>query len=120
MHSHLDALQAMRPLICYKVRMIPIASRNKLRFTSLLGPIFKNFGRPNGLPNSIFEAFFSTLVFIAFEHPIWVDFSRVRTRKIAIFFKKNNDFYKIGFFDKDPKNIEFSLHFRRPERRKFQ
>ena len=41
------------PLICDKVGMIPIASRNKLRFTSLLGLVFKDFGRPN----SVFEFF---------------------------------------------------------------
>ena len=109
-----------RPLTSDELRVVSIASQNKLRFTSLLGPIFKDFGRPNGFPNSIFEAFFSMLFFIAFEHPILVDFSRLRTRKIVIFPRENNDFCKIGVFDKDPKNIEFSLHFRRPERRKFQ
>ena len=70
--------------------MSSIASQNKLRFTLLLGPIFKDFGRPNGFPNSIFEAFFSMLFFIAFEHPILVDFSRLRTRKIAIFRRENH------------------------------
>ena len=44
------------------------------------------------------------------------DFGRLKTRKIAIFLRKNNDFYKIGFVDKYPKNNEFSLHFRRPKR----
>ena len=63
-----------RPLISDEVRVISIASLNKLRFTSLLGPIFKDFGRPNGFPNSIFEAFFSMLFFNAFEHRILVDF----------------------------------------------
>ena len=49
-----------RPLTCAEVRVSPIASRNKLRVTSLLGPIFKDFGSPkfNGLPSSIFQVFF--------------------------------------------------------------
>ena len=86
------------PLISDDLREISIASQNKLRFTSLLGPIFKDFGRPNGFPNSIFEVFFSTLFFIAFEHPILVVFSRLRTRKIVISLKENNDFSKIWVF----------------------
>ena len=73
------------PLLCDEFRVRSIASLNKLRFTSLWGPIFKDFGRPNGFPNSIFEAFFSMLFFIAFEHPILVDFSRLRIRKLMIF-----------------------------------
>ena len=87
------------PLVCDELRVISIASQNKLRFTSLLGLIFKDFGKPNGFPNSIFEAFFSMLFFIAFEHPILVDFSRLRTRKIVISQRKNNDFCKICVFD---------------------
>ena len=101
------------PLICDDLRVVSIASRNKLRFTSLLGPIC-----PNGLPNSIFEAFFSTLFFIAFEHPILVDFSSLRTRKIAILHRENNDFCKIGVFDKSTKIARFCLRFQRPKRRK--
>ena len=72
------------PLPCGEFREIPIASPNKLRFTSLLGPIFKDFGSPNGVSNSIFQAFFSTLFFNAFEHPILMDFWRLWIRKIAI------------------------------------
>ena len=74
-----------RLLLSDEIRVISIASRNKLRFTSPLGLIFKDFGGPNGLPNSVFEAFLLTLSFTAFEHPILVDFWRLRTRKIAIF-----------------------------------
>ena len=33
------------PLICDEFRVRSIASRDKFRFTSLLGPIFKDFGR---------------------------------------------------------------------------
>ena len=98
--------------------MRSIASLNKLCFTSLLGPIFKDFGRPNGFPNSIFEVFFSMLFFIAFEHPILVDFSSLRTRKIAILPRGNNDFCKIGVFDKNTNMARFCLRFQRPKRRK--
>ena len=65
------------PLTCGEVGEISIASRNKLRFTSLWGSIFKDFGSPNGVSNSIFQAFFSTLFFNAFEHPIMMDFWRL-------------------------------------------
>ena len=51
------------PLTSAEAREIPIASRNKLRFTSLWGPIFKDFGKPNGLPNSIFQALFFDVSF---------------------------------------------------------
>ena len=77
------------PLTCDEVRVISIASLNKLRFTSLWGNILKGFGKPNGFPNSIFEAFSSMLFFIAFEHPILVDFLRLPTRKIVIIFTKS-------------------------------
>ena len=52
------------PLTSDEFRMIPIASRNKLRFTSLLGSIFKDFGSPNGFPNSVFKVLFSRRIFL--------------------------------------------------------
>ncbi len=106
------------PLISDELRESSIASRNKLCFTSLWGPIFKDFGRPNGFPNSIFEAFFSMLFFIAFEHPILVDFSRLRTRKIVIFPYESNDFRKNCVFDKSALIARFCLRFRTPKQRK--
>ena len=75
-------------------------------------------GSPNGFPNSIFEAFFSMLFFIAFEHPILVDFSRLRTRKIMIFPGENNNFCKNCVLDKNAQIARFCLRFRRPKRRK--
>ena len=106
------------PLVCDDLRVRSIASLNKLRFTSLWGPIFKDFGRPNGFPNSIFEAFSSMLFFIAFEHPILVDFSRLRTRKIVSSPKENNDFCKICVFDKNTQIARFCFRFQKPKRRK--
>ena len=91
--------------------MVLIASLNKLRFTSLWGPIFKDFGKPNGFPNSIFEAFFSMLFSIAFEHPILVDFSRLRTRKIMMLARDNHDFYKNCVFEKVRKLLDFAFVF---------
>ena len=106
------------PLISDDLREISIASQNKLRFTSLLGPIFKDFATPNGLPNSIFEAFCSMLFFIAFGHPILADFLRLQTKKIVIFSKENNDFCKICVFDKNTQIARFCLRFWTPKRRK--
>ena len=108
------------PLPCDDFRASSIASRNKLRLTSLFGAILVVLGGPNRCPNSILEPFFSMSFSKAFWHRNFIDFWKLETRKIAIFLKENNDFHKISFFDKDPKNIEFSLHFRKPERRKFQ
>ena len=108
------------PLVCDDFRVSCIASPSRLRLTSLLGPIFEDFGGPNGPQKSMFEPFFSMWFSKTFLHRNLVDFWRLQTRKIAIFLRKNNDFYKISFFDKDPKNIQFSFHFRRPKRRKFQ
>ena len=106
------------PLIRDEFRVSPIASRNKLRFTSLFGSIFKDFGSPNGSQIQFSRLFFSMLFFNAFEHPSLVDFWRLRTRKIAIFPLENNDFCKIGVFDKNTKVARFCLRFRRPKPRK--
>ena len=54
------------PLTSDDLRVGSIASRNKLRFTSLLKPIFQDFGGPNGLPNLIFEAFLFDVIFHCF------------------------------------------------------
>ena len=108
------------PMTFDDLRAVCIASRNKLRLTSLFGAILMVLGNPNRCPNSILEPFFSMSFSKAFWHRNFIDFWKLETRKIAIFLKENNDFHKISFFDKDPKNIEFSFHFRRPERRKFQ
>ena len=88
--------------------MVSIASQNELRFTSLLGLVFKDSGRPNGFPNSVFEVFCLMLFFIAFEHPILVDFWRLRTRKIVIFPQENNDF---AFSIKVRKLLDFAFVF---------
>ena len=107
-----------RPLTSDELCEIPIASRNKLRFTSLLGPIFKDFGRPNGSQIQFSRLFFSTLFFNAFEHPSLVDFWKLQIRKIAIFPRENNDFCKMGVFDKSTKVARSCLRFRRPKPRK--
>ena len=108
------------PLICDDFRVGSIASRNRLRLASLFGAILVVLGNQNRCPNSILEPFFSMSFSKAFWHRNLVDFWRLKTRKIAIFFWKNNDFHKISFFDTDPKNKAFSFHFRKPKRRKFQ
>ena len=40
-------------------------------------------------------------------HRFLLDFWRLKTLKIAIFLKENNDFYKIGVFKKDPPKARF-------------
>ena len=92
-----------RPLISAAVREMSIASRNKLRFTSLLGPIFMDFGNPNGIPNLFARLFFSALFFNAFEHRILMDFWKLRIRKITIFPGENYDFCKMGVLDQGAK-----------------
>ena len=95
------------PLRCDDSRVICIASRNRLRLTSLLGPIFEEFGGPNGPQNSMFKDFFSMLFWNAFSYRILIDFWKLRTRKIAILLKENNDFCKIGVFNKGTKQYGF-------------
>ena len=107
-----------RPFISDEVRVISIASLKKLRFTLVLEPIFKDFGKPNGFPNSIFEAFFLMLFFTAFEHPILVGFSRLRTREVVISPKENDYFSKQCVFDKNAQMARFCLRFRKPKQRK--
>ena len=58
------------------------------------------------------------LFFPAFEHPILVDFSRLRTRKIVIFPSENNDFCKICVFAKNTQIAQFCFRFQKPKRRK--
>ena len=91
--------------------MISIASRNKLRFTSLLGPILEVFGSQNGPSNQIFEALISMFFLTSFLHRILIDFWRLRIEKSMIFLRKNNDFCKISVFDKDTKNFDFDSIF---------
>ena len=107
------------PLTSDEFRVIPIASRNKLRFTSLLGPIFEDFGGPTGPQKSIFKLLFSMIFRNAFSYRILIDFWRLRTAKIAILLKENNDFCKIDEFDKGTEKYGFGLHFGRPNQRKF-
>ena len=115
------------PLISDEPRAICIASRNKLRSTSLPGRISEDFGRisggfgrPKWRPKSIFARFFSKFFSNAFSHRFWVNFWRLETWKIAIFLKENNDFYKIDVFEKASTNHRFWSRFRRPKPRKIE
>ena len=99
------------PLIFAEARAICIASRNELRPASLFGSIFEVLGGQHGRRNPIFELLFSMFFLISFLHRFLIEFWRLETKKIAIFLWKNNDFHKISFFDKDPKNNNFSFHF---------
>ena len=46
----------------------------------------------------------------AFSYRILIDFWRLRTAKIAILLKENNDFCKIGVFDKGKKKLDLGSH----------
>ena len=73
-----------RPLVSDELRVRSIAPRNELRVTSLLGLVFKGFGRPNGFPNSVFEVFFDVIF-----HRVWTsNFGRLFEAPS----QKNNDF----------------------------
>ena len=63
--------------------------------------------------------FFSMLFWNAFSYQILIDFWRLRTAKIAILHRKNNDFCKIGVFDKGRKTNGFWVPLGRPNQRKF-
>ena len=103
MRSQIGGPKAMPPVDFRRVWGGLHSVAKQASFYVAFGIDFPGFWKPNGLPNSIFDAFFSTLYFIAFEHPILVDVSSLRTRKIAILPRENNDFCKIGVFDKSMK-----------------
>ena len=73
MCSHLDALQVMAPVASRRVPHDSHGVAKQASFDIALGNDFPGFWRFKRLSNSISEAFFSTLFFIAFEHPILVD-----------------------------------------------
>ena len=89
------------PLSCAELLAISIASRNRLRFASLLEPIFEDFGGQNGRRNSIFEPCFAILFSNAFLHRFLCDFWRLETSKISISPRREHDFYKFHVFKKD-------------------
>ena len=85
MHSHLDALQAMPPVDLRRGGRDFHSVAKQASFYIAFGTDFQGFWKAKWTPKFDFRGFLSTLFFTAFEHPIWVDLSRVRTRKIAIF-----------------------------------
>ena len=94
------------PLTFAEARASCIASRNELRPASLFGSIFEVLGGQHGGQNSIFELLFSMFFLISFLHLFLIEFWRLETRKITIFLTKNDEFCKIGVFEKVVKNIE--------------
>ena len=118
MHSHLDALQAMTPVNFRRGPRDSHSVAKQASFYIAFGAHFQGFWKAKWLPKFDFRGFFLMLFFIAFEHPILVDFSRLRTRKIVIFPTENNDFCKMCVFDKNTQIARFCLRFQRPKRRK--
>ena len=98
--------------------MISIASRNKLRLTSLFKAIWEAFGGQNKRQNRGLRRLFAMFFSNAFWHRFLFEFWRLETWKIAILLRKNKDFSKIDVFEKHAKKPRFRLRFRRPKRRK--
>ena len=69
------------PLICDDLLASCIASRNKLRFTSLFEPILEAFRGPNGSQNRLLGSFFSMLFLNAISASIFVRFGEAATSK---------------------------------------
>ena len=67
------------PLICDDLLAISIASRNKLRFTSLFEPILEAFRGPNGSQNRLLGSFFSMLFLNAISASIFDRFGEAVT-----------------------------------------
>ena len=107
MRSPLDALQTPTPVDFRRFPRELHSVAKQASFSIAFWSNFGGFGRLKSMPKFDFSAFFFDVVFEAFLHRNLIDFWRLKTRKIAIFLKKNNDFHKISFFDKDPKSIEF-------------
>ena len=80
--------QVGRPSSCDDLRVSSIASRNKLRLTSLLKPILKVLGGQHGPKKRISEAFISMLFLKSFLYRILIDFWRLQIKKTLIFRKE--------------------------------
>ena len=112
------------PLPCDDFLAVSIASRNRLRPTSLLEEILKvfrailgGFGRPKWTPNVVFRRFFSDAFFDRVWASILHGFLKARNLENHCFFlKKINDFHKIDVIQKVPKNNESWLRFGMPNR----
>ena len=99
MRSHLDALQAMQPVNTRRGPREFHSVAKQASFYIAFGAHFQGFWKAKWLPKFDFRGFFFRCYFSLrlIEHPILVDFSRFRTRKIVIFPRENNDFCKIRF-----------------------
>ena len=119
MRSQIGGPKAMPPV---SLRRLPGGFHSVAKqasFNVAVGTDFRGTRRPKWTPKVDLRAFFSMLFWNAFWYQILIDFWRLRTRKIAILFEENNDFCKIGVFDKGTKKYGFGLHFGRPNQRKF-
>ena len=90
MHNNLDALQAMPPVSLRRGASDFHSVAKRASFYIAFGVHFQGFWKAKWLPKFGFRGFFLTLFFIAFEHPILVDSSRLRTRKIVISPRENH------------------------------
>ena len=103
----------MSPVNFDDLRAVCIASRNRLRFASLLGTILEVLGGQNGCQNRRSGLIFAMSFLNAFLCRFRLDFLRLRTLKIELSPRREHDFCEIDVFQKRPKNDQFGLHFRR-------
>ena len=110
------------PLTCDGLLAVSIASRNKLRSTSLLEAILRvfeailgGFRRPKLTPNMVFRRFFGDVFFDSILASI---LHGSKTEKSLSFHRKINDFHKFDVIGKVSKNSESWLRFRTRNRGK--
>ena len=104
MPSLLDALQTLRPVSLRRgprdFHSVAKQASFCIAFWSDFGGFWSDFGGQNGCQNRFLGCFFAMLFSTAFWHRFLIDFRRLKTWKIAISLRKNNDFYKIDVFEK--------------------
>ena len=118
MHSHLDALQAMRPVGLRRLASEVHSVAKQASFYIALGTHFQGFWSAKWLPKFDFWGFFFDVIF----HCVWASnfgrFFEAPNQKNSDFPRENNDFRKNCVFDKNAQIARCCLRFRRPKRRK--
>ena len=115
------------PLTCDDLLAISIASRNELRFKTLLGAIRVDFGRFwEAKPEAKIE-FWEVFLRCVFRMRFGVDFGRIfgdskpeKSIKTMVFPMVFAIFHKIDVFEKNPKKFRFWNRFGRPKQRKIE
>ena len=120
MPSHLDAWQTTGPV---DFRRGPGDFHSVAKQASFSIAFWSNFGglgRPKSMPKFDFRAFFFDVIFESVLTSKFGWFWEAKTRKLAIFLRKNNDFYKIDVFHFIAKFASKMVVLRVPNRCKIQ